>query len=181
MTVEVGRTDARIDPGAETGRSYEIVASGRDPVRGKVLLAAAVAAVGVVGAVIAVVVGRSPATKHAAPRGTLSAPGRAVTTPRWPLPNSGYAAGRTYMLIDGTGRAVTNMIIEAPCAPAHPLPPMWIRRDRTFGFAGPAPDERSINVSVTGHFVSAAAVTVRMRFVAGGCDSGVMHMTLRPS
>jgi hypothetical protein len=97
------------------------------------------------------------------------------------LPNSGYASGGTHLLVDRSGRAVTNFVVEAPCASSRPLPRLPIRRDKTFRFAGAAPGKRAARVTISGRFVSATAADVQVRVVAPGCNSGPGALTLRLS
>jgi hypothetical protein len=83
--------------------------------------------------------------------------------------------------VSGNGRSVTDFVVVSRCAPQVPLPTIPIRRDGTFRFVGRVPANAPTKVTMRGRFVSAQVAKVQLHFVAAGCDSGVVAMTLRLS
>jgi hypothetical protein len=116
--------------------------------------------------------GLAPPLAHSAPR--------ASSQPR-PLPESGYVSGRSHLFVSGNGRAVTQFVVVSRCAPEASLPSIPIRPDGTFRYAGRMSSKDPTKVTIRGRFVSREVAKVQLRFLAAGCDSGVIAMTLRLS
>jgi hypothetical protein len=101
--------------------------------------------------------------------------------PRAPLAHGGYVSGRTHGFVSADGRSLTNFVVAVHCAPKTTLPTIPIRLDGTFQFGGIVPGPPRTKVSLHGRFLDTAAASLRVRFLAPGCDSGVVRMTLRLS
>jgi hypothetical protein len=105
---------------------------------------------------------------------------RAPTNAR-PLALGGYVSGRTHVLVSADARTLTSFVIAARCAPKTALPPVAVRRDGSFRFAGVVAAKPRTTVTLGGRFVDTATARLSVRFLARGCDSGLVRMTLRLS
>ena len=159
--------------------------------RGFPLLIVAALAVGAAGGASAALLGGSssaPEREAAAPRATttiarlappLSQPAPDSRTSALPPPGSGFVAGQNQLLVDGTGHSVARVFIASRCTPGAPLPSIPIAPDGAFRLNTTLDGPPRTSVTLSGRFVGAASVVVRARFVAVGCDSGVIRRTLR--